>query len=69
MVAKEMCFFNKIDSLDTLALLGDRDRFATSIEWIGKIFALILVLGGLLSAHLIVNDYATGCDDWCRSKL
>ncbi|KAL4317579.1 hypothetical protein AHAS_Ahas15G0399200 [Arachis hypogaea] len=42
MVAKEMCFFNKIDSLDTLALLGDRDRFATSIEWIGKIFALIL---------------------------
>ncbi|RYR06685.1 hypothetical protein Ahy_B05g073982 isoform B [Arachis hypogaea] len=31
-----------IDSLDTLALLGDRDRFATSIEWIGKIFALIL---------------------------
>ncbi|QHO36211.1 putative alpha-mannosidase I [Arachis hypogaea] len=25
-----------IDSLDTLALLGDRDRFAASVEWIGK---------------------------------
>ncbi|RYR06684.1 hypothetical protein Ahy_B05g073982 isoform A [Arachis hypogaea] len=36
-----VCFYT-IDSLDTLALLGDRDRFATSIEWIGKIFALIL---------------------------
>ncbi|XLU46614.1 hypothetical protein S245_041428, partial [Arachis hypogaea] len=66
-----------IDSLDTLALLGDRDRFATSIEWIGKNIRFdinktvslfettIRVLGGLLSAHLIVNDYATGCDDWC----
>ena len=67
--------------MDTLALLGDRDRFATSIEWIGKNIRFdinktvslfettIRVLGGLLSAHLIVNDYATGCDDWCRSKL
>ncbi|XLU73933.1 hypothetical protein S245_032986, partial [Arachis hypogaea] len=25
-----------IDSLDTLALLGDCDRFAASVEWIGK---------------------------------
>ncbi|KAK6138903.1 hypothetical protein DH2020_027364 [Rehmannia glutinosa] len=25
-----------IDSLDTLAMLGDRERFATSVEWIGK---------------------------------
>ncbi|KAL8466396.1 hypothetical protein ACS0TY_035483 [Phlomoides rotata] len=25
-----------IDSLDTLALLGDRETFATSVEWIGK---------------------------------
>ncbi|QHO25478.1 putative alpha-mannosidase I [Arachis hypogaea] len=61
----------QIDSLDTLALLGDRDRFATSIEWIGKNIRFdinktvslfettIRVLGGLLSAHLIVNDYAT----------
>ncbi|XLR10375.1 hypothetical protein S83_038313, partial [Arachis hypogaea] len=60
-----------IDSLDTLALLGDRDRFAASVEWIGKnirfdinkIVSLfettIRVLGELLSAHLIANDYAT----------
>jgi len=26
----------QIDSLDTLALLGDRERFAASVEWIGK---------------------------------
>ncbi|KAF3645510.1 putative pre-mRNA-processing factor 6-like [Capsicum annuum] len=25
-----------IDSLDTLALLGDRERFTSSVEWIGK---------------------------------
>ncbi|XP_022739361.1 alpha-mannosidase I MNS4 [Durio zibethinus] len=61
-----------IDSLDTLALLGDRERFTTSVEWIGKnlrfdinktvsIFeTTIRVLGGLLSAHLIASDYATG---------
>ncbi|KAF4347942.1 hypothetical protein G4B88_014949 [Cannabis sativa] len=61
-----------IDSLDTLALLGDRDRFSTSVEWIGKnlrfdinktvsVFeTTIRVLGGLLSAHLIASDYATG---------
>lgn len=28
--------FSQIDSLDTLALLGDRERFAASVEWIGK---------------------------------
>ncbi|KAK4258077.1 hypothetical protein QN277_007577 [Acacia crassicarpa] len=61
-----------IDSLDTLALLGDHERFASSIEWIGKnlrfdtnktvsVFeTTIRVLGGLLSAHLIASDYATG---------
>ncbi|XP_065863179.1 alpha-mannosidase I MNS4 [Euphorbia lathyris] len=61
-----------IDSLDTLALLGDRDRFTSSVEWIGKhlrfdinktvsIFETsIRVLGGLLSAHLLASDYATG---------
>ncbi|KAH7573879.1 hypothetical protein JRO89_XS03G0219800 [Xanthoceras sorbifolium] len=99
-----------IDSLDSLALLGDRERFTSSVEWIGKnlrfdivsnalfdidvlslwgyfncfnksmgiidlsIKALwyqwnktvsvfettIRVLGGLLSAHLIASDYATG---------
>ncbi|OMO95592.1 Glycoside hydrolase, family 47 [Corchorus olitorius] len=61
-----------IDSLDTLALLGDRERFTASVEWIGKnlqfdinktvsVFeTTIRVLGGLLSAHLIASDYATG---------
>ncbi|PON40157.1 Glycoside hydrolase [Parasponia andersonii] len=61
-----------IDSLDTLALLGDRDRFTVSVEWIGKnlrfdinktvsVFeTTIRVLGGLLSAHLLASDYATG---------
>ncbi|RVW55905.1 Alpha-mannosidase I MNS4 [Vitis vinifera] len=61
-----------IDSLDTLALLGDRERFATSVEWIGKnlrfdinktvsVFeTTIRILGGLLSGHLIASDYATG---------
>ncbi|XP_057771420.1 alpha-mannosidase I MNS4 [Salvia miltiorrhiza] len=61
-----------IDSLDTLALLGDRERFSTSVEWIGKnlrfdinktvsIFeTTIRILGGLLSAHLIASDYNTG---------
>ncbi|XP_010481835.1 PREDICTED: alpha-mannosidase I MNS4-like [Camelina sativa] len=61
-----------IDSLDTLALLGDRERFTSSVLWIGKnlqfninktvsVFeTTIRVLGGLLSAHLIASDYATG---------
>ncbi|KAF5752351.1 Glycosyl hydrolase family 47 protein isoform 1 [Tripterygium wilfordii] len=61
-----------IDSLDTLALLGDRERFTLSVEWIGKNLRFeinktvslfetsIRVLGGLLSAHLIASDYATG---------
>ncbi|CAK7327170.1 unnamed protein product [Dovyalis caffra] len=61
-----------IDSLDMLALLGDQERFTSSVEWIGKnlrfdinktvsVFeTTIRVLGGLLSAHLIASDYATG---------
>ncbi|XP_073152068.1 alpha-mannosidase I MNS4 [Henckelia pumila] len=61
-----------IDSLDTLALLGDQERFSASVEWIGKnlrfdinktvsIFeTTIRILGGLLSAHLIASDYNTG---------
>lgn len=61
-----------IDSLDTLALLGDRERFTASVEWIGKnlrfdinktvsVFeTTIRILGGLLSAHLIASDYNTG---------
>ncbi|KAF5205796.1 Alpha-mannosidase i mns4 [Thalictrum thalictroides] len=61
-----------IDSLDTLALFGDREQFAFAVEWIGKnlrfdinktvsVFeTTIRVLGGLLSAHLIASDHATG---------
>ncbi|XP_045790083.1 alpha-mannosidase I MNS4 [Trifolium pratense] len=62
-----------IDSLDTLALLGDRERFVASVEWIGKNLRFdminktvslfettIRVLGGLISAHQIASDYATG---------
>ncbi|XP_020092701.1 alpha-mannosidase I MNS4 isoform X2 [Ananas comosus] len=61
-----------IDSLDTLALLGDRERFGAAVEWVGRnvrfdidktvsVFeTTIRVLGGLLSAHLIASDYATG---------
>ncbi|CAL5413428.1 unnamed protein product [Camellia sinensis] len=61
-----------IDSLDMLALLGDRERFTESVEWIGKnlqfdinktvsVFeTTIRILGGLLSAHLIASDHATG---------
>uniref|UniRef100_A0A803MN72 alpha-1,2-Mannosidase n=1 Tax=Chenopodium quinoa TaxID=63459 RepID=A0A803MN72_CHEQI len=61
-----------VDSLDTLALLGDKERFAFSVEWLGNnlrfdinktvsVFeTTIRVLGGLLSAHLIASDYATG---------
>ncbi|KAK6914023.1 Glycoside hydrolase family 47 [Dillenia turbinata] len=60
-----------IDSLDTLVLLGDQERFSASVEWIGKnlqfdinktvsVFeTTIRILGGLLSAHLIASDYAT----------
>uniref|UniRef100_A0A2P2KRG6 alpha-1,2-Mannosidase n=1 Tax=Rhizophora mucronata TaxID=61149 RepID=A0A2P2KRG6_RHIMU len=60
-----------IDSLDMLALLGDKEQFTFSVEWIGKnlrfdinktvsVFETsIRVLGGLLSAHLIASDYTT----------
>lgn len=61
-----------IDSLDTLALLGDKERFSSSVEWISKNLRFdinktislfettIRILGGLLSAHLIASDYSTG---------
>ncbi|KAL6845244.1 hypothetical protein ACP4OV_024739 [Aristida adscensionis] len=61
-----------IDSLDTLALLGDKERFGAAVDWVGKnvrfninktvsVFETnIRILGGLLSAHLIASDYATG---------
>ncbi|TVU34929.1 hypothetical protein EJB05_16787 [Eragrostis curvula] len=61
-----------IDSLDTLALLGDKEKFAAAVDWVGKNVRIdinktvsvfetnIRILGGLLSAHLIASDYATG---------
>ncbi|URD95133.1 Glycosyl hydrolase family 47 [Musa troglodytarum] len=61
-----------IDSLDTLALLGDRERFNAAVDWVSEnvrfdidktvsVFeTTIRILGGLLSAHLIASDYATG---------
>ncbi|KAG9451719.1 hypothetical protein H6P81_004623 [Aristolochia fimbriata] len=61
-----------IDSLDTLVLFGDKERFTAAVDWISKhlrfdldktvsVFeTTIRVLGGLLSAHLIASDYATG---------
>lgn len=61
-----------VDSLDMLAILGDRTGFSTAVEWLGKnlrfdknktvsVFETnIRILGGLLSAHLIAKDPATG---------
>ncbi|RWW34852.1 hypothetical protein GW17_00000364 [Ensete ventricosum] len=61
----------QIDSLDTLALLGDRERFNAAVDWVSEnvrfdidktvsVFeTTIRILGGLLSAHLIASDYAT----------
>lgn len=61
-----------VDSLDMLALLGDRNHFSTAVEWLGKnlrfdknktvsVFETnIRILGGLLSAHLIAKDSSTG---------
>jgi len=61
-----------VDSLDTLALFGDKERFTAAVQWLGKnlrfdknktvsVFeTTIRVLGSLLSAHLIASDDATG---------
>lgn len=32
----EICFIEQIDSLDTLALLGDKEKFGAAVEWVGK---------------------------------
>ena len=29
-------FIEQIDSLDTLALLGDKEKFGAAVEWVGK---------------------------------
>ncbi|CAI5978118.1 unnamed protein product, partial [Closterium sp. NIES-65] len=61
-----------IDSLDSLALLGNKTEFATAVRWLSahlnfdknKTVSLfetnIRVMGGLLSAHLIASDPALG---------
>ncbi|KAG0587339.1 hypothetical protein KC19_2G157600 [Ceratodon purpureus] len=61
-----------VDSLDMLALLGDRTQFSKGVSWLGKNLSFdrnktvsvfettIRVLGGLLSAHLIASDPLTG---------
>lgn len=45
----------QIDSLDTLALLGDRERFASSIEWIGKNLRFDIVSKGHYFHHSSFN--------------
>ena len=60
-----------VDSLDTLALFGDKERFDAIVQWLGKnlhfdknkivyVFeTTIRILEGLLSAHLIASDDST----------
>ena len=60
-----------VDSLDTLALFGDKERFDATVQWMGKklhfdknkivsVFeATIRILEGLLLAHLIASDDST----------
>eukprot|EP00850_Spirogloea_muscicola_P003129 SM000012S25391 [mRNA] locus=s12:818709:824031:+ [translate_table: standard] len=61
-----------VDAMDTLALLGDHGEFSKAVKWISShlnfdqnvtvsLFETnIRVLGGLLSAHLLASDAATG---------
>ncbi|GBG76786.1 hypothetical protein CBR_g23002 [Chara braunii] len=61
-----------IDAMDTLALLGNKSEFAKAVRWASanlnfdrditvSVFETnIRVLGGLLSAHLLASDPATG---------
>ncbi|XVF18731.1 hypothetical protein REPUB_Repub11eG0048300 [Reevesia pubescens] len=69
-----------IDSLDTLALLGDQEHFTTSVEWIGKnhwfdIFPFLLELTscgiGQQLAHmlLIAKPEAINCIDNGQSVM
>lgn len=63
-----VCSF-QIDSLDTLALLGDRERFATSVEWIGNnlqfdivslVLSLFLCLGIGVQSRLYYDGISFG---------
>eukprot|EP00850_Spirogloea_muscicola_P013748 SM000095S24962 [mRNA] locus=s95:144540:149855:- [translate_table: standard] len=61
-----------VDAMDTLALLGDHGEFSKAVKWLSShldfdqnvtvsLFETnIRVLGGLLSAHLLASDAATG---------
>ena len=61
-----------IDALDTLALLGNKTEFARGVRWVAnnvnfeidKTVSLfetnIRIMGGLLAAHLLAGDPATG---------
>lgn len=48
----------QIDSLDMLALLGDRERFASSVEWIGKNLQFDIVSNDL---YLHIDILSTPC--------
>lgn len=43
----------QIDSLDTLALLGDRERFTASVEWIGKNLQFDIVSSALFDISVL----------------
>lgn len=61
-----------IDSLSTLAVMGDRERFCAGVDYLVRHLSFdvdlrvhlfeanIRVLGGLLSAHLLLTDPVTG---------
>lgn len=46
----------QIDSLDTLALLGDRERFTAAVEWIGKNLRFNIVSIALLAIVLLQQN-------------
>lgn len=53
------CFYVQIDSLDTLVLLGDKERFTTSVEWIGKNLRFDIVSTDfvfVLHGNTLIND-------------
>ena len=65
-----------IDSLDTLAMMGNASEFAWAVKWVGEHVSFdldvevslfetnIRVLGGLLSAHLIAGGTLRGAEGW-----
>lgn len=57
----------QIDSLDTLALLGDRERFAASVEWIGKNLRFDIVSSQLIKSNAIIQTltYLFSLDLFC----